>query len=58
MLILNSFNGMSDTTAPLKIKIFAFWFVEIPLSWFLDVVIDMNEQGVLVAIVIAEFLGW
>lgn len=54
MVLVNSFNGAGDTTTPLKINIFAFWLIEIPLAWFLAIKSGMNEQGVFTAIVIAE----
>lgn len=54
MVIVNSFNGAGDTTTPLKINIFAFWMLEIPLAWFLSMRTGMKEQGVFAAIVIAE----
>jgi putative MATE family efflux protein len=54
MVLVNSFNGAGDTTTPLKINIFAFWFIEIPLAWILALKLGMNQQGVFVAIVIAE----
>jgi len=54
MVIVNSFNGAGDTTTPLKINIFAFWLIEIPLSWVLAMEAGMNENGVFWAIVIAE----
>ena len=54
MVLVNSFNGAGDTTTPLKINIFAFWLIEIPLAWFLAIRSGMNEQGVFTAIVIAE----
>ena len=54
MVLVNSFNGAGDTTTPLKINIFAFWLIEIPLAWILAIKSGMNEQGVFTAIVIAE----
>jgi putative MATE family efflux protein len=54
MVIVNSFNGAGDTTTPLKINIFAFWLIEIPLAWILAIKSEMNQQGVFIAIVIAE----
>lgn len=54
MVLVNSFNGAGDTTTPLKINIFAYWMLEIPLAWILAMKAGMNEQGVFTAIVIAE----
>jgi putative MATE family efflux protein len=54
MVMVNSFNGAGDTATPLKINIFAYWLIEIPLAWILSVKSGMNEQGVFTAIVIAE----
>jgi len=53
-VLVNSFNGAGDTSTPLKINIFAFWIIEIPLAWILAIKSGMNEQGVFTAIVIAE----
>jgi putative MATE family efflux protein len=54
MVLVNSLNGAGDTSTPLKINIFAFWMLEIPLAWFLSIRSGMEEQGVFTAIVVAE----
>ena len=62
MVLVNSFNGAGDTTTPLKINIFAYWLVEIPLAWLLAIKSGFNEEGVYIAIVVAEslmtFIAW
>ncbi len=54
MVITNSFNGAGDTATPLKVNLFAYWMIEIPLAWILAIRFGMNENGVCWAIVIAE----
>jgi putative MATE family efflux protein len=62
MVLVNSFNGAGDTSTPLKINIFAFWMVEIPAAWLFAIKFGMQEEGVFIAIVLAEtlmtFIAW
>jgi Na+-driven multidrug efflux pump len=54
MVVVQSINGAGDTFTPMIINIFCFWLLEIPLAYFLAIVLDMKESGVYYAIVTAE----
>lgn len=56
MVLVNSFNGAGDTLTPLRINIFAYWLVEVPLAWILAITLGMKEEGVYTSILIAETL--
>jgi putative MATE family efflux protein len=56
MVMVNSLNGAGDTLSPMIINLFCFWILEIPLAYFLAIVMKMEESGVYYAIVIAETL--
>jgi putative MATE family efflux protein len=56
MVIVQGFNGSGDTFTPMLINIVSFWFIEIPLAWFLAVHLHMGLEGASIAIVCAESL--
>jgi putative MATE family efflux protein len=56
MVLVSSFNGAGDTSTPLKINVIAFWLIEIPLAWFLALKAGLREEGVFIAILVAESL--
>ncbi|MDP3432186.1 MAG: MATE family efflux transporter, partial [Bacteroidota bacterium] len=54
MVLVQGFNGSGDTVTPTKINLFCFWLFEIPLAYLLGIVLDMNIEGICIAIVAAE----
>ncbi|MBN1251416.1 MAG: MATE family efflux transporter [Bacteroidales bacterium] len=54
MVIIQSFNGAGDTNTPTLINLLAFWFIEIPLAYFLALNTNLDEKGVYFAILISE----
>ena len=54
MVMMQGFNGSGDTVTPSKINFVSFWLFEIPLAWFLAIVLNMGLTGASIAIVSAE----
>lgn len=54
MVLVQAFNGASDTATPTKINLVCFWMIEIPLAYLLAISAGIGEKGVYLAIIIAE----
>jgi len=54
MVLVQGFNGSGDTSTPTKINLLSFWLIEIPLAYFLAIVLNMGLTGASIAIVCAE----
>jgi putative MATE family efflux protein len=54
MVMVQAFNGAGDTVTPSWMNLICFWLLEIPLAYFLALKGGFEEQGVYMAIVIAE----
>ena len=49
-----AFNGSGDTKTPTKINLVFFWFIQIPLSYFLAITLDWKQSGVFWGVFISE----
>ncbi len=54
MVITQAINGAGDTLAPTIFNLICFWAIEIPLAYYMAVILDWKETGVFLSIIIAE----
>lgn len=54
MVITQAFNGAGDTKTPLWINFGVFWLFQIPMAYYLSVVLDWQATGVFVSIAISH----
>jgi Na+-driven multidrug efflux pump len=56
MVITQSLNGAGETMIPVVLNLIAFWFLQIPLSYWLATSAGMGPNGAFIAIIASETL--
>jgi Na+-driven multidrug efflux pump len=56
MVISQAFNGAGDTRTPMWISLVVFWFIQIPLAYWLSIELNWQSNGVFYSIAIAHSL--
>ncbi|WP_140909042.1 MATE family efflux transporter [Cognatiluteimonas lumbrici] len=54
MVAVQAFNGAGDTVTPTWINLVFFWFMQIPLAWWLALHLDWGSSGVFWAVFFSE----
>ena len=54
MVLVQGFNGSGDTTTPTKLNLLSFWMIEIPLAYFLAIILNKGLTGATISVVVAE----
>ncbi len=54
MVAVQAFNGAGDTRTPTLINIVFFWMIQIPLSYYLAIILDWQHTGVFYAVFFSE----
>jgi putative MATE family efflux protein len=54
MVLGQAFNGAGDTRTPMYISLVVFWFMQIPLAYYLAVTLDWQGNGVFFSIAFAH----
>lgn len=56
MVISQAFNGAGDTRTPLVVNLVVFWAIQIPLAYWLSVILDWQAEGVFFTIALCHSL--
>ncbi len=54
MVMMNAFNGAGDSRTPTWVNLFWFWVFQIPIAYFVAVVLNWGPKGVFISIVVTE----